>query len=108
MNMLKKIIELKEFQLRQVWRENDLAIYEQHEKDHETQAVNEEIWGYEVIIIEIMPMKIIGSTNIPEHEIYPKGEDWGIRAWTTISLKAAQARVRIIKERRYEIANLII
>lgn len=108
MKILNKEIHLKGFLLTQVWREGDLAIYQQQTKDHETQKVNPDIIGYEIIVIEVKPRTVIKEIIIEEHEAYPKGEDWGLKAWSAMTFEAARMRISRIKERRYEIANLII
>lgn len=102
---LNKEISLKDFKLIQIWRENDLAIYEQTGHNRSVLPAKQR---YEVIIIEVAPASNIKGVIIPERELYPKIEDWGLKGWTTISMGSANKIIKDIKERRYLIANLII
>ncbi len=102
---LDKEISLKDFKLTQVWRENDLAIYEQVGHNRSELPAKQR---YEVIVIEVAPASNIKGIIITERELYPKVEDWGLKGWTTISMGLANKIIKDIKERRYLIANLII
>ena len=69
MEKLKTVLKKEGHLLRQVWRDNDTAIYSYN-------------GGYEVIVIKKLEPKTIFGREYPAREGYPSGEDWGSLAIT--------------------------
>jgi hypothetical protein len=61
--------------LRQLKRRGRVAIYE-------LIGGHKLTYGYEVIVIQIVPEKEMFGKVIAEHEAYPGSNDWGKKAWS--------------------------
>jgi hypothetical protein len=61
--------------LKQLKRQGRVAIYELF-------GQGRVLYGYEVVIVKILPAKNIYGRDYPEREGYPANEDWGDLAWS--------------------------
>ena len=74
------------YRYRQVWRQGDIAIFEQQHKE------NPQVIRYEVVKIRVVPPTTTpGGTTLPEREAYPSSSSWGLYGFTTYTLAEAQA-----------------
>lgn len=74
------------FQMEQVRRDRDIAIYKQ------TSAFG--IVRYEVIVIQVHPEAEIFGRVYPIRESLPPSEQWGNLGWTFCSLEAAEKKFK--------------
>jgi len=79
METLPKVIQSDGRTLRQIKREGMTAIYDVRNDGNC-------LYGYEVIIIRVLPAKVIFNRQYPERESYPsnskQSSDWGSLAWS--------------------------
>lgn len=78
------------FDLKQVWREGDFAIYEQSKNGSDKK------W-YEAIQITKHEGYEIGGAKIPPSEVYPSNEKWGKLAFTCVTLEDAHKKIFFMK-----------
>jgi hypothetical protein len=77
--------------LRQVWRDENTAIYEYH-------------GGYEVIVIKKTKAGIVMGKEYPDREVYPADGDWGTKAIT----RPASDSLDYLKKRARELYRSLI
>lgn len=75
---------LRGFEMQQVKRHDNVAIYSQSRDGHPL--------AWEVVVIRIAPAANICGNEYPEREIYPNDEAWGKRGWTCLTLEEAERR----------------
>lgn len=75
------------FEMSQVQRRGDLAIYAQARPGCQPIA-------WEVVRIRRASAQVILGHEYPEREVLPGAADWGSDGWTCLSLEAAEARLR--------------
>jgi hypothetical protein len=81
------------FELAQVFREGDLAIY--------TQSKFGRVIAYEAVRIRHRPArKLPNGVIIPPQEAYPHPSDWGFSAWSCATLERAHQKLAALRERR--------
>jgi hypothetical protein len=49
--------------------------------------------SYEIVRLENRGAENIGGKEYPAREVYPRSEQWGITAWTCLSLQAARKKL---------------
>lgn len=64
-----------------------------------SQSLDGEVKAYEVIRVIVAPAGEIMGNPVPEREIMPGNEQWGIRGWTYWKLEDARKRARELEER---------
>jgi hypothetical protein len=74
---LPKEIRRGGFRYRQIWRKDDVAIYEQSWSDGVEGSE-----CFEVIRIRVCVARQIGGRRLEAGERYPGSEDWGTYGWT--------------------------
>lgn len=80
------------YDLHQVFRRGNVAVYEQS-KGGKVQA-------YELILIQTAKAESIRGRDYPEREVYPHNELWGTSAWSIVSKdEALQRAERLCAER---------
>jgi hypothetical protein len=72
--------------LRQIWRQGNVAVYEQSKPTVRTIA-------HEVIVIGISKPHFLDAGGFDLVERYPADEDWGTSGWTFRDLEAANRKV---------------
>jgi hypothetical protein len=92
MKILEKKFTNKNFSYKQITREDNVAIYEQHLIDPE--ATNKR---YEVIVIKSHDGYEINGNKIAPSEMYPSANHWGTLGWTCLTLEDAQKRFKKVK-----------
>jgi hypothetical protein len=75
MQILETELKAQNRTLKQLKREGRVAIYELLSRGNL-------LYGYEVIIVKILPARNIMGRDYPEREGYPANEDWGDLAWS--------------------------
>lgn len=89
MKTLKTEFEKRGFQYRQIWRDENYAIYSQTKyRTH-----------YEVIKIRVCEDRILDGREIEGGEIYPGDKKWGVDGFTLLTESAAFDKVGVLKER---------
>lgn len=81
---LSKKIRKNGFDYVQVLRGKRSCIYEQ--------KVTSKISYYEVFLIVVKPEKIIFGKILPDREVFPKNEDFGLAAWSYRTLMMAKKK----------------
>lgn len=90
MKVLPKVIQNKGFNLKQIKRIGDKAIYEQTKKDQTSKS-------YEVIRISRHNGYELGGQKIAPAETYPGSSQWGTNGWTFSDLAAAERKFKSLK-----------
>ena len=84
---IKTEFNYRQFKYKQIFREKDVAIYSQQEKDE-----NSEFLDYEVIIIKTHNGYKIGGIEVEPSEIYPSDSQWGVYGWTYMTEDEARKK----------------
>jgi hypothetical protein len=90
MKTLPKTIQNKGFNLKQLKRVGDKAIYEQTKKGQDAKS-------YEVIRIGKHNGYELGGAKIAPAETYPGSSQWGINGWTFTDLALAEKKFKSLK-----------
>lgn len=91
MKVLETEFKQKGFNLKQIKRNKNVALFERSSKTG--------FQHWEVVIIRSHNGYTIAGNNIPPSEYYPKEEDWGQFGWTFIDLERAnKAFDSLVKE----------
>lgn len=72
------------FDLKQIARDGQAALYEQSKAGT--------VVGYEIIVIQQLPAQTIMGRSYPEREAYPGNEKWGEAGWTVVDKHQARER----------------
>jgi hypothetical protein len=76
------------YNLSQVWRDPNFAIFSKTKPSHHNNH-------FEAIRIQhLKAVKLPDGSSYPDREAYPKGEQWGTDAWTCSTLQAARDKVK--------------
>lgn len=95
MKPLPEEFDKKGFHYRRLWREGEVAIYEQSKGPaitFETIVVREQ----NATTLELDGVKV----DLEHREIYPSSEQWGTYGWTTLDAFAAMRKARQVIEER--------
>jgi hypothetical protein len=91
MQLLPTTFKKQGFDYEQIERNALTAIY--------SQSLDGDVRAYEVIRVIVAAESEIFGKLVPEREVLPGNEQWGIRGWTYWSLDKARARARELEER---------
>jgi hypothetical protein len=75
MQILEVELRVQNRTLKQVKREGMVALYELH-------GANGLLYGYEVILVRVLPAQEIMGRQYPEREAFPANESWGKEGWS--------------------------
>jgi len=78
------------FDMKEVWRKGDFAIYQQ------SKSGSNKIWFEAVQITKHEGYEIAGN-KIPPSEVYPSNEKWGKLAFTCGSVEEAHKKIDLMK-----------
>lgn len=92
------------FRYKQVWRENDVAIF--HKADISGSIPRDA--GFEVVIVTQHNGYEIGGNTIEPSEVYPGSERWGILGWTYTNFLQAETRFNKVKNPENRAQNIEI
>lgn len=85
MTPLSKTLRVGGYDLREIARRGDVAIYEQ--------SKGGAVLAYEVIRVQKLGAKEIYGRQYEPREGYPGNEQWGTQAWTCATLERAKERM---------------
>jgi hypothetical protein len=77
------------FELLQVHREGQVAVYAQFKPDRPKRIIS-----YEVVRIKVRPARTLFGTEYPESEAYPSLSEWGRHGFTCASLERAMTKAK--------------
>lgn len=87
MKILPKEIRIGKFDLKQVYRDGDIAIYRQTKGNTE---------AFEVIKVQKHNGYSMLGKYFPPSEFYPRPEDWGTKGWTCLTLAESRKKAAIV------------
>ena len=90
MKPLSDILRKNGFTYTLVLREGQSCIYEQ--------SVAEKTAYYEVFIVQVRPQETIKGKMLPNREVFPGNEDFGVTAWSCRTLDDAMKRFEKLKK----------